>query len=296
MTDVLVTGAGGFIGSALCPALRACGLSVTALVPPWHPPNPMEHVGDVLACDLSDEHALAEVVERLSPATIVHLAVNRRTTERPIHGVGIETVATLLDLAVATGAHLVHAGSASELSPSDQSPGATAGRPVGFHGVTKKAATDLVTAAVRSNRTDAVTLRPFLVYGPGEKPERFVPTAIRAALAGKPLPLTAQDFGRDYIYLDDVVHGFVTAVQGRLVHAEPVDLCTGTSTSNRELVAHVERAVGTSITIAAEPLAPRPWDRRRWTSDPSDCQALLGRVPLGLADGIERCVTYWRTK
>jgi len=102
-------------------------------------------------------------------------------------------------------------------------------------------------AAVLAYGGNAVIVRPFTVYGPGQRPEMAFARWIAARAAGDPLPVhAAHGTARDFTYVDDAVAGLIAALRhGRsgeaynvsgwrtvdlrealeLLGARPADLC-----------------------------------------------------------------------
>lgn len=292
--SVLVTGATGFIGQPLCAALRSEGADVIEVITPWHEPS--DERRPIVRCDLRDGHALEQLLGRINPTSIVNLATSRPAPEHDARQLGPDAVRLMLAAVGQSAGHLVHAGSATEVvtsTPTSPDHELTA---VSTHGRVKAEATKLVSDAVAAASVDAVTVRPFLVYGPGEPDTRLIPRAIDAAFDGCVLPLASEPAGRDYVYIDDVVEAIVRIVTDRRVSSMPVDLCTGVSTTNTELIDLVAAVTGRPIAVEPGAFPNREWDRTTWTADPEPLRTLLGRAPVALTDGISRCVAERRAR
>jgi nucleoside-diphosphate-sugar epimerase len=278
----LVTGAGGFVGRHLVSRLRADGAEVTALTR--------------ADCDLTDRSAVAAAVAAARPEVMLHLAAAR------LAGTGDERVATATVNAVA-GLWLVESapvgcravirlGSSTEYAastaPMDER---TPLRPRGYFGATKAAGSMLFAAAAAERGIRSCVLRAFQVYGPGDKPERFVPAVLDAARTGKTLPLTGPGRCRDWVWVGDVVDACVrSAVRDDLAPDAEYNLGTGVQTSNEELVAVARRVTGRSITTSVGAHPGRSWDTADWVCDPTAARVDLDWKPrVELADGLARC-------
>ena len=69
-------------------------------------------------------------------------------------------------------------------------------------------------AAVLAHGGDPVVVRPFTVYGPGQRPDMAFAGWIRALATGEPLPWHARPgTARDFTYVDDVADGIVAALR-----------------------------------------------------------------------------------
>jgi nucleoside-diphosphate-sugar epimerase len=164
-------------------------------------------------------------------------------------------------------------------------------RPRGYFGATKAAGSLLFTAAAAERGIRSCVLRAFQVYGPGDKPERFVPAVLEAARTGRTLPLTRPGMRRDWVWVGDVVDACVRAAERDDLAAGAVyNIGTGVQTSNEELVAVAGRVTGRRIAVAAGAHPGRGWDTADWVCDPSAARADLDWKPrVDLTEGLGRC-------
>jgi nucleoside-diphosphate-sugar epimerase len=187
---------------------------------------------------------------------------------------------------------VVRLGSSTEYA---QTPGPmdedAALRPRGFFGATKAAGSLLLAAAAAERGLRSAVLRAFQVYGPHDHPGRFVPTVLRAAATGEPLPLTGPGLRRDWVHVDDVVEACVLAAQDDALPAGTVlNVGTGVQTANEELVALAEQVTGRRIDARPGTHAGRGWDAGSWVADPARAGELLGwTAAVPLAEGLARC-------
>lgn len=303
----LVTGAAGFLGSALCRALVAAGAEVHGAVRPRGsrgrladpPPAVTLH-----EADLRDAEAVSALFRRMRPCFVFHAAAH------PGHAYAgqlaeaiandVLAVAHLLDAAAETAGleRLVHLGGALEYGPAaaplrEDAPLA----PASPRGATKAAASLLVLERSRAGAVPGVVVRPFHVYGPGESPDRLVPAAIRAALAGTALPLADTPSERDPVFVDDVAAACLAAAVAPGAVGEAINAGSGRGVTNRELVAAVAAAVGGPIAIEPGAFPPRATDAGRRIADIGKARRLLGWEPAhDLAAGLAATVAWWRAE
>lgn len=93
--------------------------------------------------------------------------------------------------------------------------GASSSRePAGSSAVTsvRPSADHLVASFVAAYGLDAVTIRPFNTYGPGQSTRAVLPTIITQALSGGAIRLGSVDSRRDMTYVDDTVRGLMAAI------------------------------------------------------------------------------------
>jgi nucleoside-diphosphate-sugar epimerase len=208
---VLVTGASGFVGAELVPALAAAGHDVVALV--RDASRAPADAGSVLELDLE---------QPLSPRdmprvdAVVHLAqanVSFQDAARELYRVNTVATQELLEYARVTGAaRFVYASSGSifglgEGTVSEDDPR----RATDFYSVTKQSA-ELLVGAYRDHFATTI-VRPFAPYGPTQT-GRLIPNLIRRVREG--LPVTLNEGGRPRmtpLYVDDVLRAFAAALE-----------------------------------------------------------------------------------
>ena len=117
-----------------------------------------------------------------------------------------------------------------------------------------------------------VTARLFTVYGPGETPERLLPSLIQAAKAGRPQRLTSGHQKRDFTYVEDAAEGLLRLGQSSAEPGAVINLATGRLTPVRGLV----RIAADVLNIPAEnlefgALSDRPEEMSHSPSRSSAC-------------------------
>jgi nucleoside-diphosphate-sugar epimerase len=293
---VLVTGATGLIGANLVRQLAALGSEVGAVVRPGDAAPQLAGLEvSVLAADLSDTASATSVLRDFHPAFVVSAAMptgHAETAEQrqASMSVGLLATASLLDSAVdADVRRFVLVGSSLEYGPRDRPLREDdALEPATFRGAVKAAASLLCLQRARAGELSAVVVRPFSAYGPWERPGRLVPTALRAALGGASLSLTAEDYVHDFVFVGDVVDGIVAALSaGEEVSGRAINLGTGVQTANSELVRIVESVTGRPIAVRSRSFPRRPCDTHHWVADTTVARTVLGwTAQTDLAGGL----------
>lgn len=301
-TRTFVTGASGFIGARLIRRLLRDGAAVSAAVRPSADLHRLREIKSDLTfhtLDLQDTDGVARALDAARPDVIYNLATWRPpdppASAEPTNANGL---ASLLRYAAAAGARVIHMGSSLEYHDrsrpcreDDEANGVTP------HGAAKAAASRLGRAYAESTGCRLVILRLFQVYGPDDRPTRFLPALIDAALTQRPFALTPPGFRRDWVYVDDVIDAAVAATVANLRPGEIVNIASGTQTTNEEIVSLVERCAGRAVRIDARPYAPHAWDATHWLADIDKARRLLQWRPRHtLAQGLDRTVDWHRAR
>lgn len=217
---VLVTGASGFVGVHLVGRLAAAGHEVCVL--PSSGFRAARLAGLPYAVVSEADRARAELVYHLA-STPLAASVDDCQHSRVIVG----GMAQLLDrLRRCPPRLLVVAGSAAEYGPGRLCGEAQTLAPDTVFGMLKAAAWELA----RVSGMDAVLMRLFTPYGPGEAAGRLIPSAAAAAVAGARLRLrTTGEQTRDYVHVAEVAEALVQAGVRRppLEPGVAINICSG---------------------------------------------------------------------
>ena len=280
----LVTGGRGFIGRHLLARLVAQGAEVHATTRSATPPaDPHVRWWRV---DLADAVATEELVTRLRPDVVVHLAARADGTRRLDAVVPILTDTLLSTVSVLAAAarlpecKVVLAGSVEDggHQPDVHSP----------YAASKAAAATYATLFHGLWQLDVTVLRLAMVYGPDDpNAHRLIPSVVAAFADGRRPAVSSGTRRIDWVYVEDVVDAFLAAADG-----EPgvFDIGSGTLVSIRATVRLVAAAMGTAIAPAFGVVGDRPLEREL-RADPEPARASLGwRPTVGLAQGIARTV------
>jgi len=287
---VLVTGGTGFLGTQLCRALGALGAEVYAVSrrpPAQHDAAPCWQAGD-----LAGAATVGAVFDRARPDVVFHLTshgVGSPDLEHvlpTLHGDLVPTI-NVLTAATRCGARVVLAASLEE-------PQTTRAVPPSPYAAAKWAGSGYARMFHALYETRVVITRPFMTYGPGQRPHKLIPHAILALLRQQTPKLGSGRRMVDWVYVDDVVHGLLLAAAQPGVEGAEFDLGSGQLVSVREVVERLVRLTGTTARPAFEAGRDRPFEVER-IADLDPTVARLGwtaRVPLD--QGLSQTIEWYR--
>jgi nucleoside-diphosphate-sugar epimerase len=306
--QVVVTGASGFIGSHLTEALLHRGARVRALV---HG-DPLYHMGhlkglhherlEVLGGDLRDAHfvhdalADADTVFHLGALTSVAYSYTHPEEALAVNGMGS------LNVFMAARKHgvrrVVHTSSAGVYGPTD--------RPItedhtvsprNPYTAAKLAADYMAEAFFHSYKLPVATLRLFNAYGPRMGRFLIIPTIIEQLLAGDEVRLGDVRPTRAFVYVDDIVQGFLRMAEVEGVEGQVVHLASGELVTIEELLGRIARLMGKTYRLITESsrLRPHTSDFSQYAPDLSKARILLGWEPqVDLDEGLRRTIAYFK--
>ena len=306
---VLVTGAGGFIGSRLVEKLSVQGAHVRAFVRYTSraevgllrqlPAEILNNV-EIIRGDLRDFNAVEQAVKGVD--TIFHLGALISIPYSYVHPV--ETVQTnvigtmnILEACRKVGAKLVHTSTSEVYGtalrvPIDEEHPLQGQSP---YSASKIGADKLVESYWRSFGVPAITIRPFNTYGPGQSNRAVIPTIITQALSGDVVRLGNLEAIRDFTYLDDTVEGFLLGGQAELWDGETYNLGTGEEITIGAVAELIFKIMGKQPEIKVEPsrLRPEKSEVMRLISDNRKASMNLNWQPkVGIEEGLRRTIEW----
>jgi nucleoside-diphosphate-sugar epimerase len=291
-----ITGMSGFVGGRLRDRLLTDGIACAGLS--RRPPLALHEGAPWTCADCVDHEAVYAAIERFRPDVIVHCAMTSGHPHTPAANqemlrTGVLGTASVVDAAVRYGrARLVHAGSFLVYAPSEAPlheslpHGATT-----LRGVAKAGAELVVQQAVASRSLDALILRIFSVYGPGEPAYRFLPTLVRSLCDDTPMPLLPWP-RRDFVHVDDVVSAMVMAMRVAAPSGSIFNVGSGTARSNAEVVGIAELVTGRRLRTTGASVES-PVDSKLWVADLTRTTGVLGWSPTITLD--QGLASWYRT-
>ncbi len=307
--SVLVTGANGFIGSALCVALQAVGIRVRRALreaPPGVPDAfPIGEIGP--GTDWSAALAGMPCVAHLAART----HVLQETAADPLaeyRRVNVEGTRRLAQQAARAGVRRLVFVSSIKVN------GETASRPIteddpphpeDAYGISKWEAEQALHRVSAETGLEVVILRPPLVYGPGVKGNfrRLLDVVAR----GWPLPLASIRNRRSLIYVGNLADAIAAAIAAPQAAGKTWLASDGEDVSTPELVREIGRALGKDTRLfpcpvgllkAAAALAGKgPEAARLVASLQLDCSRIRGalgwRPQFGLRQGLAETARWF---
>ncbi|HEX7670496.1 MAG TPA: NAD-dependent epimerase/dehydratase family protein [Polyangiaceae bacterium] len=254
---VVLTGAGGYIGTVILSLLRDVDCAVRAVVPPSKlqdaraalpglGPSGMEVVG----CDIRAERDFRALLGECD--IVIHLAAQTSHYEANAHptddfGINVAPMLRLLESCREHGAapQIVFASSATVVGLPQALPVDEQARcvPITIYDVHKLCVEEYLRFFAREHGIPSCSLRLANVYGSSSvsaKPDRgVVNLMVKRALSGEDLTVFGSgDWLRDYVHLDDVADAFLRAgvIPREIADGRAFNVCTGIGTRFRDVL------------------------------------------------------------
>lgn len=312
-TKVLVTGAGGFIGSHLVERLVDLGAEVTAFIRynsansfgnlDFLPDATLRRVR-IVPGDLRDGPSVAAAMK--GTEIVLHLGALIAIPYSYMNPRGVlETNAmgtfNVLQAARDLGVKRVVNTSTSEVYGTAREVPISETHPLqgqSPYSASKIAADKIAEAFHCSYGLPVVTLRPFNTYGPRQSARAVIPTIISQALSSKIVRLGSLHPTRDLTFVTDTVEGFIKAATAAGVEGETIQLGTGCEISVGDLAGKIARLMGIDIVIKGQSARKRPAksEVERLVSNAAKAKRVLNWKPeVALEEGLLRTIEWMRS-
>jgi nucleoside-diphosphate-sugar epimerase len=312
---ILVTGAGGFIGRALCERFVQTGVRHVAAVRTLAPEDAKRPgyvaLGDFAAADWGDVLAGVEAIVHL--AGRAHMSGSDAAAATPYVVANIHVTRRLVDAAARAGVRRIVFASTVKVYGDASAPGRPfrAGDPAAprdAYAHSKAEAENVLRELSHARGVEAIVLRLPLTYGPGVK-GNFL-TLLASVAAERRLPLAGIVNRRSLLYVGNAVSAFEAALAAAGLSGEALPIADAETVSTPELVVRLARALSVEPHLFAVPapflrgaatMVGRGADAARLLDslevDALRFSALTGWTPpYSLDHGLGATAAWWRKR
>lgn len=298
MTNVLITGGAGFIGSSLADKLLEQDFNVIAVdnfSDYYSPDIKRNNIKEALKnnnyklyeADIENLGELEKVFAQNKIDVIVHLAARagvRPSIEMPIKYVETNILGTtnILEMMRKYGIKKMSMASSSSVygncNADKFSEDLDIHQPISPYAATKLADELICYTYHHLFDLQIFMLRFFTVYGPRQRPDLAINKFVRLIEAGKPIDMYGDGSTmRDYTYINDIVDGICKTIGYDGSGYEIFNLGGGSPVTLKDMIATIETVLGKKASINVLPMQPGDVDKT--VSDISKAKKLLGYSP-----------------
>ena len=308
---VLVTGAGGFIGSHLTERLVGLGANVRALIHynalgswGWLDSSVYKDSIEVFAGDICDRDSVRNAMQ--DREVVFHLAALIAipySYHAPTSFVRTNVEGTLNVLQAARDHNvqkIVHTSTSeaygtARYAPIDESHPLQGQSP---YSASKIGADKIAESFHLSFETPVVTVRPFNTFGPRQSARAVIPTIITQLLAGRTVRLGSLHPTRDLNFVANTVEGFIACAEHPEAVGRTINIGFGREISIGDLAHLIADLMGKPLEIESEDKRIRPpaSEVERLIADTKLARKLTGWTPrFTLEQGLEQTIS-WMTE
>ncbi len=293
---ILVTGASGFIGSALCKKLSNHGAIVygTTRQKVREKSNIKWETGDLTNTDFVNN-----LIKNICPDFIFHLAsyvTGSRDVEHvlPTFKNNLLTTVNLLSAVhtnIKKSKRIIIIGSSEE-------PNLDEGNaiPASPYASAKIASSNYARMFYNLYGTPVSIAKIFMVYGPGQKDHnKLLPYVILNTFSGEPPKVSSGNRLIDWIYLDDVVDGLINMLDSSFnIHGKTIDLGSGELISVKEITNLTINLINPKLKAYFGAVEDRPFEQTRVANIEKTHQQINWRPKIDLEEGLIKKIVFFK--
>ena len=166
--------------------------------------------------------------------------------------------------------------------------------PISPYSFGKLAATHFLQMLHKTEGFPAVICRLFLVYGPGQSPNRFLPQIILASLKDQTFPVSEGMQIRDFCYIDDIVEALSLALEVDDAKGQVLNIASGVPHSVKEVIQSVVEMAGGGYPKFGE-IAFRQGENMTLYANTSNAKRILNWSPeIDFPIGLKLTFDYYK--
>lgn len=310
--EVLITGAGGFIGSHLVETLHRLGADVTAFVHynsrnDWGMiesiPNETKNNLKIIMGDITDTFAVKRALEDreivFHLAALIGIPYSYEAPESYIN-INIKGTLNVLQACLDSGIEKIVHTSTSEVYGSAQYTPIDEKHPLqgqSPYSASKIGADKIAESYYYSFDLPVATIRPFNTFGPRQSARAVIPTIITQALTSNSINLGSLTPVRDLTYVTDTVNGFIKIAESDKTIGNTINVGSGFGVTIGELAEKIRDIVNPGALICCDHNRIRPdgSEVMKLICDNTLASQLTGWKPsVTLDDGLALTITWIR--
>lgn len=299
---ILITGAAGFVGSNLARYFVSQGIKVHIIIKKnsnlWRLKGVIYKI-HVHYSDLNNKTNIKRIIKKIKPKTIFHLATNGAYSDQnnliKIKESIFDSTFNLINeckkykfnIFVNTGSSSEYGFKKKKMKESDVLV------PNSYYSTFKSSATLYCQFESINSNIQIITVRPFHVYGPFERPTRLIPVLIKKMLSNKKISLVSPKISRDLIHIDDLIRFYVKIANKKNLIGEIFNLGSGKRYTIKDIYNSLKKLTGYKKKNLWNTMKNRAWDQSIWYADMSYVKRKIKWKPrINLKNGLLKTVEW----
>lgn len=299
---ILITGAAGFVGSNLVRYFVSQGVKIHIIIKKnsnlWRLKGVMNKI-HVHYSDLNNKTNIKRIIKKIKPKTIFHLATNGAYSDQnnliKIKESIFDSTFNLINeckkykfnIFVNTGSSSEYGFKKKKMKESDVLV------PNSYYSAFKSSVSLYCQFESINSNIQIITVRPFHVYGPFERPTRLIPVLIKKMLSNKKISLVSPKISRDLIHVDDLIRFYIKIANKKNLIGEIFNLGSGKKYTIKDIYNSLKKLTGYKKKNLWNSMKNRSWDQTIWYSDMSYVRRKIKWKPkINLKNGLLKTVEW----
>jgi nucleoside-diphosphate-sugar epimerase len=299
---ILITGAAGFVGSNLARYFVSQGIKIHIIIKKnsnlWRLKGVINKI-HVHYSDLNNKTNIKRIIKKIKPKTIFHLATNGAYSDQnnliKIKESIFDSTFNLINeckkykfnIFVNTGSSSEYGFKKKKMKESDVLV------PNSYYSAFKSSVSLYCQFESINSNIQIITVRPFHVYGPFERPTRLIPVLIKKMLSNKKISLVSPKISRDLIHIDDLIRFYVKIANKKNLIGEILNLGSGKRYTIKDIYNSLKKLTGYKKKNLWNTMKNRAWDQSIWYADMSYVRKKIKWKPrINLKNGLLKTVEW----
>ena len=301
---ILITGAAGFVGANLARYFASKGIKIHIIIKKnsnlWRLKDVMSKI-HIHYSDLNNKKNIKNIIKKVKPKTIFHLAANGAYSDQNDLGKIKESIfdSTFnlvneckkykFNIFINTGSSSEYGFKKNKMRESDVLV------PNSYYSTFKSSATLYCQFESINSNIQIVTIRPFHIYGPFERPSRLIPVLIKKMLSNKSISLVSPKISRDLIHIDDLIRFYIKIANKKDLIGEIFNLGSGKKYTIKDIYNSLKKITGYKKKNLWSTMKNRTWDQTTWYADMSYVKRRINWTPkLNLNNGLSKTINWYK--
>ncbi|CAG7659207.1 NAD-dependent epimerase/dehydratase family protein [Paenibacillus allorhizosphaerae] len=295
---ILIIGASGFIGEKLYSYL----LNVIGCTNVFATSRAEKSQRNWFQCDIKNKVMVEELLLQINPDIIFHLAADINPSRSILdfeeimetNIIGTTNILSSIQKNKLSIDCFINIGSCEEYGFIDQPfieekmPS-----PISIYSGTKAAATILCKMFFNLYNIPIITVRPSLIYGPGQKERFFIHQAITSLLAGTSFDMSLGEQTRDFLFIEDLIRALIEISKMPSLAGEIINVSSGQEYSLKQVIQLIQRLTNSSSSINIGALPYRETEIMSFSCNNEKILNLTNWRPIiSLEEGLKRTIEY----
>lgn len=168
--------------------------------------------------------------------------------------------------------------------------------PQALYGAAKASSVIMANTFSKKNDIPLITVRPFAIFGENEGIHKFVPQLMNSIIKEKSMEITMGEQVRDYLYIKDLIDGYITLALTDVPLYESYNICSGQEVKIKDLALKLSEVIGCSIELFKFGAIPyRKNEVMHFVGDNSKVKKYTGWQPkFTLEEGLKRTYEWYK--
>jgi nucleoside-diphosphate-sugar epimerase len=166
--------------------------------------------------------------------------------------------------------------------------------PISPYSCAKTAATHFLQMLHSTEKFPVIILRPFLVYGPGQSDNRFIPQIIQGCFNDKKFPVSQGEQLRDFCFISDIVNVIFKAFDNDRAYGEVINIASGEPITIKDIIIKIQNIVGMGSPQFGK-ISYRKGENMNLFADTTKANNILSWVPrINIQNGVSKTIMYYK--